>query len=64
MHQKLTGSSDLAMIEDGLNRILFVVSVDGGWIWWDSPREQFWIIVISKLEASGVNFGVDVVLRW
>jgi hypothetical protein len=47
------------MIQDRFDSVLFVFSVDGGWIRWNPAGKQFGIISVRKFQSSSMDFGVN-----
>jgi hypothetical protein len=62
MNQELPLPSNMAMVQDGLDDILVVFSVDWGGFWRNASWKQRRIVVVRQLKATCMDFGMDFVL--
>ena len=62
MNQKLTLLMHNTVIQDGVNDILIVFHIDRGWFRRNATRKKGGVVVMSTFKATGMDFGVDLVL--
>ena len=64
MYQEFLLLTHNTMIQDGLDDVLVVFCIDGGWLQRNSLREEDGVTFMSAFKMTGVDFGVDLVLIW
>ena len=62
MNQKLTLPTHNTVIQDSLNNILIVICVAGGWFWRNMSRKEDRVVIMSMFKATGVDFGLDLIV--
>ena len=64
MNQELPLSTYCSMIKDGFDDILVIIHIDGRWLRSDTAGKEHRIVIVGLLQATRMDFRVDLVFCW